>query len=147
MWYDRGVTEWGVSAVGSAQHWQCWGQGFESPTLHQTDAQSAFQPFQKNNDPHLTGAGRCSFLFLLRKKSLQSVPAVFAAAGSRVISPTRMPGKRPSHRGKKTEKSTTYRQFAEFPQKKPDRQYNAVLRKQSYQHKRRNPDEDVETPS
>ena len=35
MWYDRGVTEWGVSAVGSAQHWQCWGQGFESPTLHQ----------------------------------------------------------------------------------------------------------------
>ena len=26
----------GVSAVGSAQHWQCWGQGFESPTLHQT---------------------------------------------------------------------------------------------------------------
>lgn len=93
-------TERGVSAVGSAQHWQCWGQGFESPTLHQTDAQSAFQPFQKNSDPHPTGAGRCSFLFLLRKKSLQSVPAVFAAAGSRVISPTRMPGKRPSHRGK-----------------------------------------------
>ena len=26
---------WGISAVGSAQHWQCWGQGFESPMLHQ----------------------------------------------------------------------------------------------------------------
>ena len=26
----------GISAVGSAQHWQCWGQGFESPMLHQT---------------------------------------------------------------------------------------------------------------
>ena len=26
----------GISAVGSAQHWQCWGQGFESPMLHQS---------------------------------------------------------------------------------------------------------------
>ncbi len=25
----------GISAVGSAQHWQCWGQGFKSPMLHQ----------------------------------------------------------------------------------------------------------------
>ena len=25
----------GISAAGSAQHWQCWGQGFESPMLHQ----------------------------------------------------------------------------------------------------------------
>lgn len=25
----------GISAVGSAQHWQCWGQEFESPMLHQ----------------------------------------------------------------------------------------------------------------
>ena len=25
---------WGISAVGSAQHWQCWGQGFKSPMLH-----------------------------------------------------------------------------------------------------------------
>ena len=24
----------GISAVGSAQHWQCWGQEFESPYLH-----------------------------------------------------------------------------------------------------------------
>ncbi len=24
----------GISAVGSAQHWQCWGQEFESPMLH-----------------------------------------------------------------------------------------------------------------
>ncbi len=24
----------GISAAGSAQHWQCWGQGFESPILH-----------------------------------------------------------------------------------------------------------------
>ena len=28
----------GISAVGSAQHWQCWGQGFESPMLHQKKA-------------------------------------------------------------------------------------------------------------
>ena len=27
-------TARGVSAVGSARHWQCRGQGFESPTLH-----------------------------------------------------------------------------------------------------------------
>ena len=26
----------GISAAGSAQHWQCWGQEFESPMLHQT---------------------------------------------------------------------------------------------------------------
>ena len=26
----------GISAVGSAQHWQCWGQEFESPMLHHT---------------------------------------------------------------------------------------------------------------
>ena len=25
----------GISAVGSAQHWQCWGHGFESRTLRQ----------------------------------------------------------------------------------------------------------------
>ena len=28
----------GISAVGSAQHWQCWGQGFESPMLHKKKA-------------------------------------------------------------------------------------------------------------
>ena len=27
-------TLWGISAVGSASHWQCGGQGFESPMLH-----------------------------------------------------------------------------------------------------------------
>ncbi len=26
---------WGISAAGSASHWQCGGQGFESPMLHQ----------------------------------------------------------------------------------------------------------------
>lgn len=26
---------WGISAAGSAPHWQCGGQGFESPMLHQ----------------------------------------------------------------------------------------------------------------
>ena len=25
---------WGISAVGSAQHSHCWGQGFDSPMLH-----------------------------------------------------------------------------------------------------------------
>ena len=30
----------GISAVGSAQHWQCWGQGFKSPMLHQKNLQS-----------------------------------------------------------------------------------------------------------
>ena len=29
------LTARGISAVGSAQHWQCWGQGFKSPMLHQ----------------------------------------------------------------------------------------------------------------
>ena len=28
---------WGCGAAGSAQHWQCWGQGFESPQLHPTN--------------------------------------------------------------------------------------------------------------
>ncbi len=32
---DRIYKSRGISAVGSAQHWQCWGQGFESPMLHQ----------------------------------------------------------------------------------------------------------------
>ena len=26
---------WGISAAGSARHWQCRGQGFKSPMLHQ----------------------------------------------------------------------------------------------------------------
>ncbi len=30
------ITNRGVSAVGSARHWQCRGQGFESPTLHKS---------------------------------------------------------------------------------------------------------------
>ena len=29
---------WGISAVGSASHWQCEGQGFESPMLHQKNS-------------------------------------------------------------------------------------------------------------
>ena len=28
---------WGISAAGSAPHWQCGGQGFESPMLHQIE--------------------------------------------------------------------------------------------------------------
>ncbi len=34
---DRRLFEapWGISAVGSASHWQCGGQGFKSPMLHQ----------------------------------------------------------------------------------------------------------------
>ena len=28
------TTIWGIGAVGSAPHWQCGGQGFESPILH-----------------------------------------------------------------------------------------------------------------
>ena len=33
---SKALTVWmrGISAVGSAQHWQCWGQEFESPMLH-----------------------------------------------------------------------------------------------------------------
>lgn len=31
------ISLWGISAVGSAPHWQCGGQGFESPMLHQTN--------------------------------------------------------------------------------------------------------------
>ena len=27
---------WGIGAVGSAPHWQCGGQEFEPPMLHQT---------------------------------------------------------------------------------------------------------------
>ena len=36
---------WGISAAGSAQHWQCWGQGFESPMLHQIRTQNRIQLF------------------------------------------------------------------------------------------------------
>lgn len=32
---------WGISAAGSARHWQCRGQGFKSPMLHQSKASSA----------------------------------------------------------------------------------------------------------
>ena len=32
--YDIIPSVRGISAVGSAQHWQCWGQEFESPMLH-----------------------------------------------------------------------------------------------------------------
>ena len=34
------ISLWGISAVGSAPHWQCGGQGFESPMLHQRKATS-----------------------------------------------------------------------------------------------------------
>ena len=36
---------WGISAAGSAQHWQCWGQEFESPMLHHQDKQSCCLSF------------------------------------------------------------------------------------------------------
>ncbi len=32
----------GISAAGSAQHWQCWGQGFESPMLHHVAVRGVF---------------------------------------------------------------------------------------------------------
>ena len=32
---SRERAELGISAVGSAPHWQCGGQEFESPMLHQ----------------------------------------------------------------------------------------------------------------
>ena len=36
----------GISAVGSAQHWQCWGQEFESPMLHHNLSENyGFQTF------------------------------------------------------------------------------------------------------
>ena len=35
----------GISAVGSAQHWQCWGQGFESPMLHQNSRSRSDREF------------------------------------------------------------------------------------------------------
>ena len=28
------LESWGISAAGSAQHWQCWGHEFESRMLH-----------------------------------------------------------------------------------------------------------------
>ena len=31
---DTILLVWGISAAGSAPHWQCGGQGFESPMLH-----------------------------------------------------------------------------------------------------------------
>ena len=34
LWYNIIVIPWGISAVGSASHWQCGGQGFKSPMLH-----------------------------------------------------------------------------------------------------------------
>ena len=37
----------GISAVGSAQHWQCWGQGFESPMLHQKRKNPAKVDFKR----------------------------------------------------------------------------------------------------
>ena len=36
---------WGISAVGSAQHWQCWGQEFESPMLHHKRTETLIQGF------------------------------------------------------------------------------------------------------
>ena len=36
LWYNiKVIFRWGISAAGSASHWQCGGQGFESPMLHQ----------------------------------------------------------------------------------------------------------------
>ena len=35
----------GISAVGSAQHWQCWGQEFESPMLHHKRTETLIQGF------------------------------------------------------------------------------------------------------
>ena len=35
----------GISAVGSAQHWQCWGQEFESPMLHKQKGHPTGWPF------------------------------------------------------------------------------------------------------
>ena len=36
------MIEWGISAVGSAPHWQCGGHGFKSRMLHQRIALKRF---------------------------------------------------------------------------------------------------------
>src|SRR4030095_2677520 len=36
---------WGCSSVGRAQGWQSWGQGFDSPQLHQTYPRSKLRQF------------------------------------------------------------------------------------------------------
>ena len=51
-WYNNHVAgmrhhTWGISAVGSAQHWQCWGQGFKSPMLHQEKSQVEIGAYPK----------------------------------------------------------------------------------------------------
>ena len=40
----------GISAVGSAQHWQCWGQEFESPMLHQINIIRTFIQSEMGSD-------------------------------------------------------------------------------------------------
>ena len=53
----------GISAVGSAQHWQCWGQGFESPMLHQKSRSRKRAGFFSRlffARPRIRGFGRCS---------------------------------------------------------------------------------------
>ena len=56
---SKALTVWmrGISAVGSAQHWQCWGQEFESPMLHllRTLAEQGFSSFQTGHGVKLTG--------------------------------------------------------------------------------------------
>ena len=49
----------GISAAGSAQHWQCWGQRFESAMLHQNKSESVcrFGLFAFSTDTHIKKAG------------------------------------------------------------------------------------------
>ena len=49
----------GISAAGSAQHWQCWGQRFESAMLHQNKSESVcrFGFFAFSTDAHIKKAG------------------------------------------------------------------------------------------
>ena len=40
---------WGIGAVGSAPHWQCGGQEFEPPMLHQTKKPALYCPLKSGH--------------------------------------------------------------------------------------------------
>ena len=66
--YFHSLTR-GISAVGSAQQWQCWGQGFESPMLHHKSKRGCPQ----------------GVLFLIYRQTSRPNPRVFAKGACRVL--------------------------------------------------------------
>ena len=101
---------WGCSSVGRAQGWQSWGQGFESPQLHQLDRYFLQPRSPVNNVPLLENLGGDLAVVAGRRVTLGAFPSRWGGRSEHIVAswpfwakedqhPTHLTRRRPSTPG------------------------------------------------